>query len=145
MARQVAAVCGQSHEVIRLRGEVLERFHSYVDRAIYLTDGCLDVRHAPDLYLNEQAREIAPVRMTGLYGGEILRRVRAFKPEELRPGCSSLNFNPMYGGQPRRTQGSFKDTPSLALHSNKRRGITTDRWRWSSHRYLSGLPFSITT
>jgi hypothetical protein len=59
-------------------------------------------------------------------------------------GCSSLNFNPMYNGQPRRTKGSFKGTQSLALHSSKRRGITTDRWRWSSHRYLSGLPFSIT-
>ena len=92
VARQVAAVCGQSHEVIRLRREVLERFHSYVDRAIYLTDGCLDVRHAPDLYLNERAREIAPVRMTGLYGGEILRRVRAFKPEQPRAGLFQPEF-----------------------------------------------------
>jgi asparagine synthase (glutamine-hydrolysing) len=36
--------------------------------------------------LNERAREIAAVRMTGNYGGEVLRRVRAFKPEEPLPG-----------------------------------------------------------
>src|SRR5260370_38911113 len=32
-----------------------------------------------DLYANEKATQIAPVRMTGNYGGEVLRRVRAFK------------------------------------------------------------------
>jgi asparagine synthase (glutamine-hydrolysing) len=46
-----------------------------------LTDGCVDVGRAPDLYLNERAREFAPVRISGVYGGEILRGVRAFKPE----------------------------------------------------------------
>jgi asparagine synthase (glutamine-hydrolysing) len=35
--------------------------------------------------VNEQAREIAPIRMTGNYGGEVLRRVRAFKPMEPLP------------------------------------------------------------
>jgi asparagine synthase (glutamine-hydrolysing) len=38
------------------------------------------VDHSPDLYVNERAAEIAPVRMTGNYGGEVLRQVRAFKP-----------------------------------------------------------------
>jgi len=92
VARQVAALCGQQHEVIRLDREVLERFHYYAERALYLTDGCLDVRHALDLYLNERAHEIAPVRMTGLYGGEILRRVRAFKPEERSLGLFQPEF-----------------------------------------------------
>ena len=41
-----------------------------------------DVSRSPDLYVNERARDIAPVRMTGNYGGEVLRRVRAFKPIE---------------------------------------------------------------
>jgi asparagine synthase (glutamine-hydrolysing) len=36
--------------------------------------------------LNEQARLIAPIRMTGNFGGEVLRNVRAFKPEELTAG-----------------------------------------------------------
>ncbi len=92
VARQVAALCGQQHEVIRFDREALKRFHHYAERAVYLTDGCLDVRHAPDLYLNERARDIAPVRMTGLYGGEILRRVRAFKPEEWSPRLFQPEF-----------------------------------------------------
>jgi len=80
VARQVARVCGQSHEVIGVGDEFLARFPFYAERTVYLTDGCVGVSHAPDLYLNQMAREIAPTRMTGNYGGEVLRRVRAFKP-----------------------------------------------------------------
>jgi asparagine synthase (glutamine-hydrolysing) len=50
------------------------------------------VGRAPDLYLNERAREIAPVRMTGNYGGEILRGVRAFKPTEPVTGLFRPEF-----------------------------------------------------
>jgi asparagine synthase (glutamine-hydrolysing) len=81
VARQVAKICDQPHQVIVVGEEFLSRFPHYAERAVYLTDGCVDVGRAPDLYLSERVREIAPVRMTGNYGGEILRGVRAFKPE----------------------------------------------------------------
>lgn len=80
VARQVAAICEQPHQVLIAGHEFLSQFPRYAERTIYLTDGCVDVSRAPDLYLNEIARRIAPVRMTGLYGGEILRGVCAFKP-----------------------------------------------------------------
>jgi asparagine synthase (glutamine-hydrolysing) len=86
LSRQVASMCGQPHQVIPVGKEFLSRFPHYAERAVYLTDGCVDVGRAPDLYLNERAREIAPVRMTGNYGGEVLRRVRTFKPVEPLPG-----------------------------------------------------------
>lgn len=86
LARKVARACGQSHEVIRVGEEFLSRFSHYAERTVYLTDGCIGLPYSPDLYANERAREIAPVRMTGNYGGEVLRRVRAFKPWEPLPG-----------------------------------------------------------
>ena len=82
VARQIASACKQSHLVIPVADEFLSRFPQYAERTVYLTDGCVDVSHAPDLYVNEQAREMAPVRMTGNYGGEVLRGVRAFKAVE---------------------------------------------------------------
>ena len=85
VARRVARACHQSHEVIPVGHEFLSRFPYYAERAVYLTDGCVDVSRSPDLYINEKAREIAPVRMTGNYGGEVLRRVRAFKAVEPLP------------------------------------------------------------
>lgn len=92
VARQVAQECRQSYEVIRVGDEFLSRFPSYAERTVYLTDGCVSVNHCPDLYVNEQAARIAPVRMTGNYGGEVLRSVRAFKPSKIMPGllCPEL-------------------------------------------------------
>jgi len=92
VARRVAKACNQPFQVLPAGEEFLARFSYYAERAVYLTDGCVDVGRAPDLYLNEKAREIAPVRMTGNYGGEILRGFRAFKPEDRVPGLFSPEF-----------------------------------------------------
>ncbi|MCS6316243.1 MAG: hypothetical protein H8K05_00360 [Nitrospira sp.] len=80
VARKVAHACGQNHKVIEVGNEFLSLFPRYAERTVYLTDGCADVRRASDLYVNERARQIAPVRMTGNYGSEVLRGLRAFKP-----------------------------------------------------------------
>jgi len=84
-ARRVAKSCGQPHQVIEVGEDFLADFSRYAERTVYLTEGCVDVGRTPDLYLNEKARQIAPVRMTGNYGGEILRGVRGFKPTEPLP------------------------------------------------------------
>jgi asparagine synthase (glutamine-hydrolysing) len=80
IAREVARISGQSYQVIPVGDEFLSRFAHYAERAVYLSDGCAAVNRAADLYVNEIAAGIAPVRMTGNYGSEILRRLRAFKP-----------------------------------------------------------------
>lgn len=92
LSRRVASMCGQRHQVIPTGLEFLNQFDHYARRAVYLTDGCVDVSRAPDVYINEIAREIAPVRMTGNYGGEVLRRVRTFKPEGRAPGLFQPEF-----------------------------------------------------
>jgi asparagine synthase (glutamine-hydrolysing) len=86
LARRVASACNQPHTVIKVGGDFLSNFPRYAERTIYLTDGCVEVSHSPDLYVNERAREIAPVRITGNYGGEVLRRIRAFKPQAPETG-----------------------------------------------------------
>jgi asparagine synthase (glutamine-hydrolysing) len=82
LARKIARTCGQPFEVIPVGQEFLSRFPNYAERAVYLTDGCVYVNRSSDLYVNERAAQIAPNRMTGNYGGEILRQLRAFKPVE---------------------------------------------------------------
>jgi asparagine synthase (glutamine-hydrolysing) len=103
VGRQVAQACGQSHEVIPVGKEFLSRFSHYAERTVYLTDGCADVSRSPDLYVNERAREIAPIRMTGLYGGEVLRRVRAFKPVRPRGGV----FRPEFDSRVREAEDTY--------------------------------------
>jgi asparagine synthase (glutamine-hydrolysing) len=94
LARRVAAMCGQTHEVIPVGHEFLSRFAHYAERAVYLTDGTVEVNRASDLFVNERAREIAPVRMTGNYGSEVLRWVPAFKPGKPDEGLFRQDFLP---------------------------------------------------
>src|SRR5579872_7285540 len=86
LARRIARASGQSYEVISVGQEFHSRFSHYSERTVYLSDGCVDVSHSPDLFANEKAKNIAPVRMTGNYGSEVLRGSRAFKPVFPAPG-----------------------------------------------------------
>jgi asparagine synthase (glutamine-hydrolysing) len=83
VARQVARTCGQPHQVIEAGTDFISHFPQLAERTVYLTDGLADVSCAPPFYVCQQAREIAPVRMTGNYGDQILRRFRAFKPSAI--------------------------------------------------------------
>ncbi len=106
LARQIARMCGQPHEVIRVGDEFLSSFSDYAERSILLSDGCVDVSRAPDLYLNEKARQLAPVRMSGVYGGEVLRQVRTLKPEEIQSGLFAEEFR-CYIQQAKKTCAGF--------------------------------------
>lgn len=86
MARRIARDCGQEHHVIGVGDEFLAQFPHYAERMVYLTDGSLEVKRAPDLYVSERARQIAPARIAGTFGGEILRQARMFKPVEVLDG-----------------------------------------------------------
>ena len=82
LARSVARICEQPHEVITTGTEFLWRFAHYAERTIFLTDACVDLSRSPDLYVQERVREIAPVRMVGTYGSEILLQAVMFKAAE---------------------------------------------------------------
>jgi asparagine synthase (glutamine-hydrolysing) len=86
IARKVAQACGQTHNVLTVGEDFLSQFPYYSERAVFLTDGCVTVENAPDLYINKYAAAIAPVRITGNYGSEVLRLGRAFKPVNMAPG-----------------------------------------------------------
>jgi len=73
IARQVANACQQTHHVPRLDGGFFSEFPSHAEKTIYITDGCLHVNGSHEIFLNRLAREIAPIRMTGNYGSEVLR------------------------------------------------------------------------
>jgi asparagine synthase (glutamine-hydrolysing) len=92
IAREVARICEQPYQVIPIGDEFFSRFAEYAERAVYLSDGCAAVNRAADLYANELAAEIAPIRMTGNYGSEILRRLRAFKPVTPMPELFQQEF-----------------------------------------------------
>ena len=79
IGRKVAEACRQPHKTIILDERFLREFPDHAEKTVYISDGCFNACGAYELYLNRKAKEIAPVRVTGNYGSEVLRGVRAFK------------------------------------------------------------------
>jgi asparagine synthase (glutamine-hydrolysing) len=80
ISQEVARTCKQSHEVIQVGSEFLSQFPDLAEKTVYISDGAMDVTGTIDLYVQQRERQIAPVRITGTNGGEILRSLVAFKP-----------------------------------------------------------------
>lgn len=80
LAARVAAACGLEHRLLRIHSDFFSNFALHVDRTVSATDGCCGATGAHEIYLNAQARQLAPVRLTGNFGSEILRGVSTFKP-----------------------------------------------------------------
>jgi asparagine synthase (glutamine-hydrolysing) len=86
IGREVAARLGQPFHVLELGNDFLKDLGQTLDRSVYISDGYLGLSGAAELYVNQKARTIAPVRVTGNWGGELLRGVRAFKYVSPREG-----------------------------------------------------------
>jgi len=80
LAARVATACSVPHHLIRIGADFFSDFSSLVDRTVYVTDGSLGVCGAHEIYLNSRARDLAPLRVTGNFGSEVLRSVTTFKP-----------------------------------------------------------------
>ena len=122
IAREVARLCQQPHQVIPVGAEFLKEFPTLAERTVFITDGAMDVSGSPDLYVNRFAKQISPVRMTGNYGGEILRSIVAFKPMRIDQSAFDPGFRGSFqkaaqtyagelAGQRRLSFVAFKQVP----------------------------------
>ena len=105
VGRKIAGICQQSHKVIQVSDEFLKGFPEIAQRTVYLTEGTVDVSRA-DMYLSQKAREIAPTKIVGTYGSEIVRHAVMFKPTEPPAGLLSPDFLP----QVRQASATYTDT-----------------------------------
>jgi asparagine synthase (glutamine-hydrolysing) len=94
VAGQVAAACGLDHQLLRLGPDFFSNFAAHADRTVFITDGCFGILGAHEIYFHKQARSLAPLRLTGNYGGEVFRGVSTFKPLRLAPDMVQPDFQP---------------------------------------------------
>ncbi len=92
LAARVAESCGFRHHLLRIGPDFFSNFASHADRTVYATDGCFGALGAHEIYLNAQARQLAPVRLTGNFGSEVLRGISTFKPLGLSPNLFNSEF-----------------------------------------------------
>ena len=83
LAARVAQTCGLEHRLLRLGPDFFSDFATHADRTVYTTDGCFGIVGAHEVYLNNKARQLAPVRLTGNFGSEVLRGVSTFQKRDL--------------------------------------------------------------
>ena len=86
LARDIARITGQPHTVIPVGKEFLKEFPTLAEKTVYISDGAMDVTGSVELFVNRIARAIAPVRITGNYGSEVLRGHVAFRSHSLNDG-----------------------------------------------------------
>ena len=94
IGRQIAGICRQPYQVIEVGDEFLRRFGDYAERTVLITEGTVDLYRASDLYLSEKVRAIAPAKIVGTYGSEIVRHAVMFKPVEPPVGLFNPDFLP---------------------------------------------------
>jgi asparagine synthase (glutamine-hydrolysing) len=95
VARKIAKVYNQRFETISIDDRFLSGFSDFARRAIYISDGTHDAFGAHDVYFNENARKIAPIRLTGKFGSEVVRIRRlmpslTYQSDLLQPSLRSL-------------------------------------------------------
>jgi asparagine synthase (glutamine-hydrolysing) len=98
IAREVANLCGQSYQPIRLDDHFLGYFPELAAKSVYISDGNFGVIGAAELYANQFAMETAPVRLTGNYGSEIMRGDGEFRPYKVNQSLFSPEFRGHLGG-----------------------------------------------
>jgi asparagine synthase (glutamine-hydrolysing) len=95
VARRIAKIYNQPFETIRIDDRFLKGFADFAKRTIYISDGTHDAFGAHDVYFNENARKIAPIRLTGKFGSEVVRIRRlmpslTYQPDLLQPSLRAL-------------------------------------------------------
>jgi asparagine synthase (glutamine-hydrolysing) len=83
LGRLLAQISQQPHQTIPVDGEFLAEFPALAERTAYISEGGMDASGSIDLFVQRRARQIAPIRITGTNGGEMLRRLVMFKPTPL--------------------------------------------------------------
>jgi asparagine synthase (glutamine-hydrolysing) len=78
-ARKLAAMCDQPFEAIKLNDQFLRDFPSLAQQSVYMSDGTLDACGAHDVYFNRIVRKLAPIRLTGKFGSEVVRTRRLIR------------------------------------------------------------------
>jgi len=124
-ARKAARVYDQPFDVIRVNDGFLKGFGDYAARAVTISDGCHDAFGAHDVFFNETARHIAPVRLTGKFGSEVVRIRRLLGTVDYKRGLFRPDLQSIVEGLPR-----FEATNADGNHLTR---VVTEEVSW--HEY----------
>jgi asparagine synthase (glutamine-hydrolysing) len=100
VARKIAKIYNQPFEAINIDDRFLRGFSEFARRTIYISDGTHDAFGAHDIFFNEAARKIAPIRLTGKFGSEVVRTRRLMPSLTYQSGLLQPNLGSIVEGLP---------------------------------------------
>jgi asparagine synthase (glutamine-hydrolysing) len=109
LAARVASECGFEHRLLRVGTDFLSDYPAHLDRTVYVTDGSAGAVSTHEMYLHRQARCLAPVRLTGNFGSEVLRSASTLKNIGLSRELLAPDFRA-------RVDTSASDVPGRGTH-----------------------------
>ena len=111
IARQIAEVTGQALHMIAPDDNFVTEYPRLMQDVLFISDGAVDISGAAELYFHERAREIAPIQVTGTYGGVVLRKDRLIHSSSLDEHL----FNREFLNVVKEVAGRFKELSSDSL------------------------------
>jgi asparagine synthase (glutamine-hydrolysing) len=98
IARTIASRTRRSFRVVNLERGFFSDFTKHAAQTVYISDGYHDVCGSHDVVLNREARQIAPIRMTGKFGSEVIGRHSMMrKPRDWGQGLLHPDIEPLVG------------------------------------------------
>jgi asparagine synthase (glutamine-hydrolysing) len=94
IGRRVAKLSGLEHHTLRITRDFLDNFGTYLDRTVLVTDGCSGALLTHEIFLTRVARSLAPIRLTGNFGSEVLRNISTLSPREFASELIDPAFRP---------------------------------------------------
>jgi len=74
LARKLAKVWGQQLTVFRIGRDFFDDFADYAYKTVRITDGSAGIFDSQEVYLNRLVRDLAPIRLTGKFGSEVVQQ-----------------------------------------------------------------------
>jgi asparagine synthase (glutamine-hydrolysing) len=128
-SRKTAKVYHQAHQSISVNEQFLQNFADYARRTVHISDGTHDAFGAHDVFLNEIARDIAPIRLTGKFGSEVVRIRRLIPSSNYPPGLLRDDLQTLVEQLP-----TFAETNS---HGHALTRVVTEEIPWHEHPRVS--------
>jgi len=126
VARRLSERLALPHHTIRLDSDFLANYADHAARAAYVSDGLVDATTVDCLYLEQQVRDLSPVKLMGGFGSQVLGRV---KPAlRARPPASAIIHPDFRTQMTEAAEGGDTGCPQNPLSCMLRREIP---WYWS--------------
>lgn len=135
VVQRLADAISQPLHVINFDDNIFLQYNELLEKTVYISEGNCDASGTIELYLNQIAREIAPIQISHNFGGTFLRKEEIVRLNNLNSSLFSNEFQNLF----HEVLKKYRNLSSMSLTDNINKGLP-----WSAFGYLSILQSQLT-